>query len=220
VKTRWTIAIIAVALLLAGCGGSSSSSSSRTASSAQATTTGSSSSGGQLGFEGVPIEQGALLASPSTTGTAPVDGIQCGATEQLVYHIHAHLQVYVAGQSRALPGGIGIPSSIVVQSAEGPVAQGGQCISWLHTHAPDGVIHVESPRRRIYTLGNFFDIWRQPLSGNRVASASGTVTAYVNGKPWSKSPRTIPLLPHEVIQLSVGEPVVPFHSMSWAGLQL
>jgi hypothetical protein len=149
-----------------------------------------------------------------------VDGIKCGPSEQLVYHIHTHLQVYVDGQPRSLPGGIGIPSSTVVPSLEGPVAQGGQCIYWLHTHAPDGVIHVESPSRRIYTLGNFFDEWRQPLSGDRVASASGMVTAFVDGKPWTKSPRAIPLLPHAVIQLSLGQPVVPFHSMSWAGLQL
>ena len=50
----------------------------------------------------------------------------------------------------------------------GRSAAGGQCIYWLHTHAPDGVIHIESPTQRIYTLGNFFDEWRQPLSANQV----------------------------------------------------
>jgi hypothetical protein len=108
----------------------------------------------------------------------------------------------------------------VVQSTVGPIAQGGQCIYWLHTHAPDGVIHVESPTERIYTLGNFFDEWHQPLSRNQVGAAKGKVTATVNGKPWTKDPRAIALEPHAVIQLSVGEPLVPFHSMSWAGLQL
>jgi hypothetical protein len=209
------------ALLLAGCGGSSSSSSQTSSTSAAASTTSSDSSGqSQMGFEGVPIEQGSSLAPPSTTQTGTVDGIKCGATEQLAYHIHAHLLVYVNGQPRALPGGVGIPGSQVVSTAEGPVAAGGQCIYWLHTHAPDGIIHVESPTRRIYTLGQFFDEWHQPLSAHQVAGAKGTVSAVVNGKAWSKDPRDIPLLPHEVIQLSVGQPVVPFHGMSWAGLAL
>ena len=173
-----------------------------------------------MGFEGVPIESGADIASPGTTGTGTVDGIKCGATEQLAYHIHAHLAVFVNGQSRALPGGIGIPGSQVVQSSEGPVANGGQCIYWLHTHAPDGVIHIESPTQRIYTLGNFFDVWHQPLSADRVAGASGKVTALVNGKPWTKSLRDIPLNPHTVVQLNVGSPAAPFQTVSWSSTQL
>ena len=215
---KLTLGALAGALLLAGCGGSSSNSS--TSQSSTTTQSSASSSGSQIGFEGVPIEQGMALASPGTTGTGKVDGIQCGATEQLAYHIHAHLTVYANGAERALPGGIGIPGSTVVPSSEGPVANGGQCIYWLHTHAPDGIIHVESPTHRIYTLGNFFDEWGQPLTATRVAGASGKVTAFVNGKPWTKSVRLIPLTPHAVIQLSVGSPAVPFHGMSWTGLQL
>jgi hypothetical protein len=203
-------------LLLAGCGSSSSSSSS-----SSTTSTGSStSSAGRIGFEGVPIESGADLASPGTTGSGPMAGIQCGSTEQLAYHIHAHLAVYVNGQPRAVPGGIGIPGSQVVQTSNGPVANGGQCIYWLHTHAPDGIIHIESPTQRIYTLGNFFGIWRQPLSAGDVAGAKGKVTALVNGKVWKKSLATIPLDPHAVIQLNIGSPSVPFKSVSWTGLNL
>jgi len=215
------IALAAAGILLSGCGSSSNDSSSTSVAGSATTTAPSQSSGaGQIGFEGVAIERGPDLAAPGTTGTSAVDGIQCGATEQLAYHIHAHLTVYVNGQPRALPGGIGIPGSQVTPTGEGPVASGGQCIYWLHTHAPDGVIHIESPTQRIYTLGNFFDVWRQPLSGAQVASAKGTVTTFVNGKPWTKSPRMIPLDPHAVIQISVGSPVVPFHGMSWSGLQL
>ena len=128
--------------------------------------------------------------------------------------------MFVNGQSRALPGGIGIPGSQVVQSSEGPVANGGQCIYWLHTHAPDGVIHIESPTQRIYTLGDFFDVWRQPLTATNVAGVKGSVTATVNGKPWTKSLRSIPLNPHTVVQLNVGAPSVPFKSVGWSQTQL
>ncbi len=216
------LALLSGAVLLAGCGSSSSSSSApaATSSTTDASGTASTQSAAQIGFEGVAIEPGADLASPGSTQTGVVDGIQCGATEQLVYHIHAHLSIYVNGSGRALPGGIGIPSSQVQQTAQGPEAAGGQCIYWLHTHAPDGVIHVESPTRRIYTLGNFFDEWHQRLSAGEVAGSSGKVTAVIDGKSWTKNPRSIPLDSHAVIQLSVGTPVAPFHPMSWTGLQL
>ncbi len=223
-------ALAATAIAIAGCGSSSSSStasstpaSSTPASSAPASSSSSSSSTAsatQIGFEGVPIEQGADLGSAGTTQTGTVDGIQCGPTEQLAYHIHAHLQVYVNGQSRSLPGGIGIPGSTVQQSTEGPVAAGGSCIYWLHTHAPDGVIHIESPTQRVYTLGNFFDEWHQPLDATTVAGTKGKLTVYVNGHPWTKNVRDIPLQPHAVVQISVGSPVVPFKTVDWSQTQL
>jgi hypothetical protein len=220
-RTRF-LALLAGALILAGCGSSSSSSSSTTATSSAAapSSTTTSSSAAQAGFEGVAIEQGSLLAPASTTQTGVVHGIQCGSSEQLAYHIHAHLAVYANGAPRTLPGGIGIPGSQVVQTAQGPEAAGGECIYWLHTHAPDGVIHIESPTKRIYTLGDFFAEWHQPLSATRVAGASGKVTAIVNGKPWTKSPAAIPLDPHAVIQLSVGSPTVAFNSIDWSQTQL
>jgi hypothetical protein len=214
------------ALLLAGCGSSNSSSSATQSSSASGSsnTTSSSSSGSsntqaQLGFEGIPIQTGAAVAPASTTQTGTVNGIQCGSKEQLAYHIHAHLTVFDNGQARSIPGGIGIPGSQVVQTTEGPVASGGQCIYWLHTHAPDGVIHVESPTQRIYTLGDFFDEWHQPLSASQVGDVKGKVSAIVDGKPWTKSIRAIPLDPHQVIQLNVGSPV-PFETVNWSGTGL
>lgn len=217
------------ALLLAGCGSSNSSSSttessSASGSSSSSNTTSSSSSGSsntqaQLGFEGIPIQTGAAVAPASTTQTGTVNGIQCGSKEQLAYHIHAHLAVFDNGQARSIPGGIGIPGSQVVQTTQGPVASGGQCIYWLHTHAPDGVIHVESPTQRIYSLGDFFDEWHQPLSANQVGDVKGKVGAIVDGKPWTKSIRAIPLDPHQVIQLNVGSPV-PFETVNWSGTGL
>jgi hypothetical protein len=222
---RHLIATVACVLLLAGCGSSSSSSTTTPTSTASAqTSTGQPSTTGssavKTGFEGMPIEQGGQLADPGTTGTGKVDGIACGLREQLAYHIHAHVAVFDNGAPRALPGGIGIPGSKVVQTAEGPVANGGKCIYWLHTHAPDGVIHIESPLKRVYTLGNFFDIWHQPLTKTQIGDAKGSVSAFVNGKPWTKDPRAIPLLPHAVIQISVGTPIVPFQAVSWGGTQL
>jgi hypothetical protein len=176
---------------------------------------------GQPGPERVPLEAGPTLApASSTTPGTTVDGVQCAPVEQLAYHIHAHLQVYVQGQSRALPGAIGLIGPVAQNTPVGPFYGANHCYYWLHTHASDGVIHIESPTPRIYTLGNFFDEWSQPLSASQVAGATGKVTAFVNGRPWTKTPRDIPLRPHAVIQLDVGSPVVPFKSMSWSSTTL
>ncbi len=147
-----------------------------------------------------------------------IDGlIQCAPIEQLAYHIHVHLQVYDNGQPRALPAAIGLLGPVSQQTQNGPFYGASKCYYWLHTHTSDGIIHVESPTPHIYTLGNFFDEWHQPLSPTRVATLSGKVTAYANGKPWTGSPRSIPLKPHNQIQLDVGAPPVPFAPISFAG---
>jgi hypothetical protein len=147
-----------------------------------------------------------LLAS--TDGQAQgqlVDGISCDTSEQVVYHIHAHLAVYTNGKLRIVPEGIGIvPPTQVVQTSAGPFVVAGTCFYWLHSHTADGIIHIESPTQRVYTLGNYFDIWNQPLTTTQVGSARGQVTAFVDGQPFNGDPRSIPLDAHSVIQLDVG----------------
>jgi hypothetical protein len=149
-------------------------------------------------------------AAPSTAaGGKTVDGIQCQTSEQVAYHIHAHLAIFADGQSRTVPLGIGIPSPQVDNSTGTPFVVGGSCFYWLHAHTADGVIHIESPDQRTYTLGNWFDIWGQPLSTTQVAGDKGAVTAYVNGQRYTGDPRQIPLTAHAVIQLDVGTDVAP-----------
>ncbi|MGB9182963.1 MAG: hypothetical protein WCB67_02785 [Solirubrobacteraceae bacterium] len=207
------------AVALAACGSSSSKSASTHAASTTPASTSSSAaatSSDQISYEGIPIESGPEIAPASTTQTATVDGIRCGATEQLAYHIHAHLAVFVSGRIYALPAGIGIPGSSAQQTSQGPVAAGGQCIYWLHTHTSDGVIHIESPTQRVYTLGNFFDEWHQPLTASQVGTVHGKITAFVNGHIWNKRLRDIPLLPHALIQLNIGQPAAPQLTVNWS----
>ena len=78
---------------------------------------------------------------------------------------------------------------------------------WLHTHSADGIIHTESPVKRIYTLGNFFDVWGQPLNRRRVGPTRGMVTVFFNGRVFTGNPREMPLLAHAQIQLDVGRPL-------------
>jgi hypothetical protein len=167
--------------------------------------------GARRGPENVPIPAGPVLPPPGRlTPGARIDGIACAPLEQLAYHIHAHLTIFVDGAPRRIPAGVGVGAPREsATTPRGPFITGGSCISWLHTHAADGIIHVESPVHHTYTLGNFLDVWRQPLGSGRVASASGRVTAFLDGRRYAGDPRSIPLTAHAQVQLDVGRPVVP-----------
>jgi hypothetical protein len=165
---------------------------------------------GPLGPEGVPMP--AVPASGRVRLIADgesIDGITCQSSEQVLFHIHAHLTIFVRGVARQVPAGIGIaPPYQVASTPKGAFVAGATCFVWLHTHAADGIIHTESPVQRTYTLGEFFDIWGQQLNRNQVGSAQGRVTALFNGQVFTGSPRQIPLLAHAQIQLEVGRPLV------------
>lgn len=164
---------------------------------------------GADGSEGVPVPAAAPLASTATSATGQsVNGISCDTSEQLAYHIHVHLTIFVNGTPRQVPAGIGIPGAVASQTPSGPFIESGTCIYWLHTHAPDGIIHVESPVNHTYTLGDFFAEWGQPLSATQVGPARGRVTALYNGQVYTGDPREIPLNAHAQIQLEVGAPLI------------
>jgi hypothetical protein len=172
---------------------------------------------GPLGPEAVPIPAAPTLARADAPASGhSVDGISAAAAEQLAFHIHAHLTIFVAGVPRQIPYGVGIAPPLEVESTpRGPFAAGGAAFFWLHTHAADGIIHIESPVERTYTLGNFFDVWNQPLGPERVGLASGHVTAFFNGRRYLGSPRGIPLIAHAQIQLDVGKPLVAPESIQF-----
>jgi hypothetical protein len=111
---------------------------------------------GALGPENVPIPSAPALAGASAaTAGQTIDGIGCETSEQTVFHIHTHLTIFVNGEQRQVPPAIGIPGAVAQQTSAGPFIGSGTCFYWLHTHAADGIIHIESPVERTYTLGEF-----------------------------------------------------------------
>ena len=171
---------------------------------------------GKQGPEGVPVPNVAPLAGTATAATGQtVDGIGCSAGEQTVFHIHAHLTIFINGQQRQVPAAIGIPGAQAQSTPNGPFIASGTCFYWLHTHAADGIVHIESPVQRTYTLGQFFDEWGLPLGPDQVGPAHGTVTALYNGQVFKGNPRNIPLTAHAQIQLEVGKPLVAPVSITW-----
>jgi hypothetical protein len=123
--------------------------------------------------------------------------------------MHAYLRIYVDGEPRAVPLGIGIGGPrTITKNPGGPFVSGGSCFSFLHTHASDGIIHIEAPGKVRFTLAQFFAVWGQRLDRRHIGPVKGRVIAYVDGRRWRADPRAIPLLRHSQIQLVVGRPLV------------
>ena len=142
---------------------------------------------------------------------APVNGISCDALESTIFHIHIHLAVFIDGQEAQIPFGIGIGQPWQVSNGpDGPFVEDGACFYWMHTHTEDGVIHIEAPIRRNFTLGDFFAIWQEPLSSQQVGPGKGDVIVYINGQRETTNPADIRLVQHQRIQLDVGADVPPY----------
>jgi hypothetical protein len=178
------------------------------------------------GPETVAVPDGPKVATLLNAATGQtVDGIQCQAGEQTKVHVHTHLTIFVNGQAQVIPYGIGIPGAGAVSSPQGPFVETGSCFYWLHVHANDGIIHIESPSTtQTFTLGQFFDEWGVPLSKTQVGTAKGPVTVFFTAPGqktgiYTGNPRNLPLGDHYEIQLNVGTPIVaPFKVTSWGGL--
>jgi hypothetical protein len=156
-----------------------------------------------LAFSAASLALPAAAPADPPTGQT-VDGIHCDRNESATFHIHQHLTLLDRGQAVAIPADIGRPLM-------------GQCFYWLHTHSPDGLIHVESPTIRAFTLGQFFAVWGQPLSAKRAgplrASGGTSLRFYVGGLRYKGDPRQIELAQHTDIVIEAGPPFskpVPF----------
>ena len=129
----------------------------------------------------MPAVTSAFPTRPPATPTPTLD-IPCEATERLTYHVHVRLTIVVNNQRIPVPPNTGIRNT---------------CLFWLHTHDESGVVHVEAPSKRAFVLGQFFQVWGQPLSQtallNNRTDAQHEIKAFVSGKSFTGDPATIPL---------------------------
>jgi hypothetical protein len=109
---------------------------------------------------------GQVLSAYGAADGQPIAGIPCDREEGTAFHVHAHLNVFVDGKPYPVPEGVGIV--------------GRMCLYWLHTHDQSGIVHVEAPQRRIFTLDQFFDIWKATAKGAPPVKQKPKI--FVNGK--------------------------------------
>jgi hypothetical protein len=129
-----------------------------------------------------------------------ISGIACDAMEGQRIHTHQHVVLLDRGNPVTIPPNVGQVSAR-------------NCLYWIHTHTPDGIIHIESPQSRTFTLSDFFAIWGQPLSRTRAASMRArkgtTLRVWVSGKRYHGDPGSIPLVAHADIVIEAGPPFAP-----------
>ena len=100
-----------------------------------------------------------------------VNGIECHNSEHFDLHIHTKLVIMIDNQLYPIPANVGIIPE--------------KCIYWLHTHDNSGLIHIESPIKRNFTLGDFLQIWKlfdnsaivHDIADNKI---NGNISAHVN----------------------------------------
>jgi hypothetical protein len=114
--------------------------------------------------------------------------------EGTAVHIHQHLDLYVDGGAVPVPAGVGIDPAVGYAP--------------LHTHDASGVIHVESPTVRTYTLGEFFAVWGVRFTpsclGGSCAGAGRQLRVYVNGRAYRGDPTTLTLAAHQELVVAFG----------------
>ncbi len=105
--------------------------------------------------------------------TKSIGGIQCDKMEHIVFHNHTKLVVKIQNKTQNIPGGLGIIPN--------------NCIFWLHTHDESGIIHIESPFKQTYTLGQFLTIWKtfdnssSFINNLSAVSSNNTINIFNNG---------------------------------------
>jgi hypothetical protein len=127
---------------------------------------------------------------PARIGTEPPPSASCTAGA-LPGTIRVHLELFARRRVVVIPADIGVR---------------GSCRYPLRTLTPTGVVELDRPGQ---TLGDFFAVWRMPLSGRRLLTFHGTVTAYVGGTRWDGNVRAIPLTDRAEIVVEVGGYIRP-----------
>lgn len=87
------------------------------------------------------------------------------------YHIHPELSIIIDDVPVVIPQNLGV-------DATGMTA--------IHTHDEKGVIHVESPVKKDFTLGDFFAVWNKDFSSSKLINMSvdkdSEIVVTVNGE--------------------------------------
>lgn len=133
----------------------------------------------------------------------------CVSNLSETYHVHAHLAIIRDGNLLAIPAQIGL------------LAASKGCSYLTHTHDSTGVVHVEADGYRFLTLGQFFQVWGQPLTETNVAGFSGQpIRVYVNDgatlqEVQSSDWGNIELTSHRSITIVIGAVPSEIPSYTW-----
>ena len=143
----------------------------------------------------------------AVTLARPVMGLRCARRSLAPYG--AHVELFAANRALAVPAGIGWAPPVSL--ARGRVS-GGRCAYPLHTDDPSGLVMVQVARAAATpTVGALFALWGQRLDAHHLAgfASASSVHAFLDGRPWRRDPRTLPLHRHAQVELEIGPAIAP-----------
>jgi len=147
--------------------------------------------------------------SPQTDGS-PIGRFTCVINPPQALAFRAHLSILVNNEPQKIPLYLGA-------SPRPPT----HCFFAIHTHDSSGRIHVTPEAPGVFTLGELFQIWGQPLSNTNVAGITGLpvevyvtdngTTVKVEDAEWA----SIELKPHREITIELGTPLTEIPNFTW-----
>lgn len=108
-------------------------------------------------------------------------------------HYHPHLRIVINGSEVPVPANIGVDAATGAMSA-------------LHTHEPDGTLHIEADTAgEVFTLGQLFIQWGVKLTSTQIGGVQAIngqkVTVTSNGVPAAGDPMDLRLQADQKIVL-------------------
>jgi len=117
-----------------------------------------------------PKVEEATLKRQETLSSRQV-ALQCTTDMATQYHIHPELRIVINGIETPIPPNIGIIPG---------------CMNSIHTHEGGGVIHVEAPVQKDFTVGDIFAVWKKDFSKQKIFDTEVTeateIVMTVNGE--------------------------------------
>jgi len=142
--------------------------------------------------------------SPAVAARAVIDGLRCTRRHPAQYGVHLELFAH----RLVMPVSAGIGVAPPVRRAGAYVLSGG-CTYAIRTLEPTGVIRIDRGLRSTPVLGMLFALWGRPLGRRALAGFHGRVLAFVDGRPWRGSPRSILLRRHAQLVLEIDGALLP-----------
>lgn len=150
------------------------------------------------------------FSDPQTDGM-PIGTFNCVVNPPQNYHVHAHLSIIQNNEALAVPQYVGAAPS-----------GNTHCFYPIHTHDQSGKIHVEWTAPSTFTLGNLFEIWKQPLTNTNIAGITGLpieifvteggVVTKVEEADWAN----IELKDHREVTIALGTTLTEIPNITWS----
>lgn len=136
-----------------------------------------------LGVGGWAFSRTKTSSTTETSTTARADKAlldSCTTDMATTFHIHSHLTVTISGQGETIAANTGISSD---------------CMHSLHAHDATGIVHIESPVKKDFSLGDWFYIWGKTWTATdfngQPLDASHQLKVFADGHEITTGPETI-----------------------------